>query len=81
MTTKYQVTDSKGQLHKRVTKDRTYTHAVVYHIPAQPAGNGWKARDAYSKASWCGRADLAHKEANVWCRHGWAVEIIPVVEA
>lgn len=37
MANKFQVTDSKGQVHKRTSKDRTYTHAVVIHYAARPA--------------------------------------------
>ena len=79
MTTKYQVTDSRGQVHKRTTMNRTYTHAVVCHMPEMPdryhPDKPWPAR---SSASWCGRADLAEKEAARWRKHGYPVEIIPI---
>lgn len=77
--TKYQITDSRGQVHKRAT-DRTYTHAVVFHVPGIPADGPWPARPGYSKAAWCGRADLAGKQAAMWQTVGYAVEIIPVGE-
>lgn len=78
MTTKYQVTDSRGQVHKRTSKaGRVYTHAVVTHYPACPAEGNWAAREAYSKASWSGSLHLAHKEA---ARRSScvSVEVIPV---
>jgi hypothetical protein len=77
---KYQVTDSRGQIHKR-TSDRTYTHAVVHHVPApRPEDKIVWASEAYSKARWCGRADLARKEAAGWQANGFEAEIIPVGE-
>jgi hypothetical protein len=89
MATKYQVVDSQGQVHKRTTKDRTYTHSVVHHVKGHkkgdvvPYGDGTTyiaTRDTEdrSAANWCGNAGLAEKEANVWRKHGWDVEIIAV---
>jgi hypothetical protein len=87
MSSKYQVADSKGQVHKRTTKDRTYTHCVVHHRPAIAAstvidreGNpiDFEAYDAITRANWCGSEELARKEASVWEKYGYAVEIIPI---
>lgn len=77
---RYEVTDSRGQVHKRKSP-RVYTHAVVHHAPARAATGNYRASEAYSKAAWCGRADLANKEASVWSKHGWQVEIIPIPAA
>lgn len=78
MSTKYQVVDSRDQVHIRTTQDRTYTHAVVYHIPARAAGDPaphFLAREAHSKAAWCGSRALAEKEARSLGKH-YKVEII-----
>lgn len=77
MTTKYQVVDSRGHTHTRGTKERTYTHAVVIHIPARAAGDPaphFLAREAYSKSAWCGSRALAEKEARAW--RSYETEII-----
>jgi hypothetical protein len=72
---KYRVVDSRGQEHTR-TSPRTYTHAVVHHVPDRPAADGWPDRKGYSQAAWCGRADLAETEAARWRKHGWQAEVI-----
>jgi hypothetical protein len=53
MPTKY-IAKLEGKIvGKRTTRDRTYTHAVVVqHADAEPV-----------VATWCGRPDLAQKEA------------------
>jgi hypothetical protein len=61
----YHVTDSLGVAHKRTT-ERVYTHAVIVR-----KGESVKGR-------WCGRADLARKEAALWAKNGWATEIVEV---
>lgn len=74
MANKYQVTDSKGQVHKRTSLERTYTHCVVVHLP--PWKNGDPAR---SRAEWARTLDLAEKNARSWRNHAEAVEIIEAV--
>ena len=81
MSTKYQVTDSRGVVHKRTTAERVYTHCVVCHRKAIPAGNGWLDRPARDYVSWAGRLDLAQKIARGWTgEYADGVEIIPAVE-
>jgi hypothetical protein len=63
MTTTYTVTDRTGRVHKRKSKDRTYTHAVVFFHPAVPATETYSGREAFSSASWCGSYELARKQA------------------
>jgi len=82
MSTKYQVTDSRGQVHKRTTKERTYTHAVVIHCGIIPANENWREQPAKTIVQWAGRPDLARKAADQSKKY-WgfeAVEIIPAVE-
>ncbi len=83
MATKYTVTDSKGQLHKRTSKDRTYSHAVVTHYAAIPASGDFLGCPARSTCEWAGRLDLAQKVAsrNKGTRYFEGVEIIPAVIA
>lgn len=46
---------------------RTYTHVV------------WAKKDGDFKAvAWCGREDLAQKEAKSWMKYGFQVEITEV---
>lgn len=63
---KYQATDSRGQVHKRSTTHRIYSHAVVAHI----GPSHWHGRDypARSVAEWAGRLDLAQNVARRWER-------------
>lgn len=61
---KYQVTDSRGQLHTRTT-GRTYTHVVIARK------DGWDVR-----ANWCGRLELAARTAGAFARNGWQTETI-----
>jgi hypothetical protein len=77
MATKHTVTDSKGQTHKRVSQNRVYAFAVVYHRSEQTGRDG-RVWPAFSDAKWCSRRDLAEKEAAVWRRCGDEVEIIEV---
>jgi hypothetical protein len=109
MSNKYKVTDKNGKVHKRTSRDRVYTHAVVRHWEAYSYALGWKPANAEraaemlgrghegfyydpvagdifrevlagSDASWCGRLDLAHKQAGADRKlaHVTDVEIIPV---
>ncbi len=74
---RYQVTDSRGQVHKR-TSVRIYTHAVVYHVPAQAPTKQWpRGLDGHSKAAFCGSDMLASNEAASLAKR-YAVEVIPV---
>lgn len=79
MANKYQVTDSKGQVHKRTSLNRTYTHAVVIHYAARPADGDYMGRKAYSKAAWAGSHELAAKSAAYESKWG-ETEIIEAVE-
>jgi hypothetical protein len=92
MTNKYKVTDKNGKVHKRTSRDRVYTHAVVRHwdsysydlwnvvtpeeaavmiasnaqldLSYNPATRRLqRTMPAGSDASWCGRQDLANKQA------------------
>jgi hypothetical protein len=83
MTKKYQVTDSRGKVHKRTTKSNTYTHAVVHHIKAQPAEGNWAGRPAYSRAEWAGSLTLAQNAARRWVGVPYCegVEILEAQEA
>jgi hypothetical protein len=77
MTTKYQITDSKGRVHKRTTKDRTYTHAVVLDGTYRGYNNDFSA---FTRVEWAGRLDLAQKNAaSIKARNpDWNVEIVQV---
>lgn len=77
MKTKYQVTDSRGTVHTR-SSERTYTHAVVAHMPARAAQGGMPAREDRTHAAWSGTVRLAEREANRWRNSpaGWTVEVI-----
>ena len=75
MTTRHEITDSKGKVHKRTSEGRVYSHAVVIHIPARDNGFGDRVWPAYTRVEWASRLDLAQKTA---ARYAWAsVEIIP----
>jgi hypothetical protein len=83
MANKHAITDSRGQVHKRTSLGRVYTHCVVIHFKALPAEpeKGWvHPRSAYSRAEWASNAALAEKNAASWRgkSHVDAVEIIPV---
>ena len=80
MATKYQVTDSRGQVHKRTTKDRAYTHAVVIHCGIVPAGANYREVPAKSWAQWAGRADLAQKAASQASKF-WGFEAVEIIAA
>lgn len=81
MSRKYQVTDSRGKVHKRTTKNRTYHFAVVHHIRSYESK--WRPGEIYpasSGAEWAARRDLAENVARRWQRyeHCEAIEIIEV---
>lgn len=85
MKTKYQVTDSRGEVHTR-SSERTYTHAVVAYNPGRPARKGTDpkgneitvpAEAPRSRAAWSGTHRLALREAKRWSSHpSWVVEVI-----
>ena len=66
MANKHQVVDSRGQVHRRVSISRVYTHCVVIHIKPRDADANWRARPGYSRAEWAGSAALADKNAASW---------------
>jgi hypothetical protein len=74
---KYQVTDSRGIVHKR-NSVRLYTHAVVAHVPGRPAQVGYPAHEPVTNTAWTGSPRLAEREANRWRNHSakWTVEVI-----
>lgn len=79
MATKHTATDSRGQVHKRTSQNRVYSHAVIAHWPAftRPNGAIWQAR---SSAQWAGNEHLARQYAADCQRRGAeAVEVIPAV--
>jgi hypothetical protein len=63
MTTKHTVTDSRGQVHKRVSANRVYSHAIVVHFAYRPATGNYREWPAHTRVSWASRTDLAQKEA------------------
>lgn len=64
--TKYEATDSRGKLHKRGTKNRTYTHVVVgYYTHETYTINGEEHRSE-PKVSWAGSPELAEARANTY---------------
>jgi hypothetical protein len=78
MTTKHQVTDSKGKVHKRISVNRVYSHAIVTHFPAIESSEVWRAREAYSKAEFASTLANAEKVAARSRRCGFEAEIIEV---
>jgi hypothetical protein len=47
---KHKVTDSRGQVHKRNSRDRVYTHCVVIHFRLRQGTTG----GGHSRAEWAG---------------------------
>lgn len=80
MSTKHMVLDSKGQVHKRTSANRVYSHAVVTHWKTIPAKGEYGPWPAHSKAEWSGKLELAQKVASAK-RHEFieSVEIIAAV--
>jgi hypothetical protein len=84
---KYQVTDSRGKVHKRNStgSGRTYAFAVVTHFPAAPAEGTFLAREkAYDKVEWRRDRALAEQCASQTRKYfngrGVTVEIIEAKE-
>jgi hypothetical protein len=73
MPTKHEAIDSKGQLHKRTSAGRTYTHCIVRHYAEWGPDDYGRTHLARSKASWASSLALAQKDARIF--HG-NVEII-----
>lgn len=67
MSTKYVARLNNEIVGTRVTKDRTYTHAIVVYGHSK----GPEVR------TWCGRLDLARKELSLAIRTGFSAEIVP----
>jgi hypothetical protein len=74
MARKYQVTDSRGQVHTRKS-DRTYTHAVISH--RKEGSSAWRAKQ--TDANWAGSASLAEKQAAERRRSEY-VESVEIIE-
>jgi hypothetical protein len=66
MTTKHTAIDSKGLTHKRSSKDRVYTHAIVTYFA-----------DGDTKVSWAGSLTLAQKQARSPYSAAVSTEIVP----
>lgn len=84
---KYQVTDSRGKVHKRNTKasGRVYTHAVVAFFPEYigKGEGGFEAGRVFPErggASWSGSRALAERQA-AKDRKSWRPVIIEIIEA
>lgn len=79
MATKYVARLNGEIIGKRTSKDRTYTHAIICARPA--VGNYYHGKNSKFEAAhitnWCGRLDLAQKEASRWSKMYEVVEIVP----
>ena len=73
---KYEATDSKGRLHKRGTKNRTYRYVIVGSISDdKPQYNG------PTEASWASTYELAVARKKTFVNQGFKdVEIIAAEE-
>lgn len=67
---RYEVTDPRGELHKRKSA-RVYTHLVV----ARRESDGKAAR------AFCGSESLANKQAAQWRKYGYAVVVVVIPPA
>ena len=78
----HRVTDSRGEVHIKKTV-RTYTHAVVAHLPANVTSSGGVVREASTKASWASTHRLALREAKRWEGKpmGFQVEVLEAERA
>lgn len=75
--TKYEATDSRGKLHKRGTKNRTYTHCVVAYRETDTIT--YNGQEVYlgPTVSWAGSAALAEARAKTFTGYGYPhVEIV-----
>lgn len=71
MTYKHTATDSRGQVHRRVSLNRRYSHAIVLHY------NGAANREPRSRACWASSLELAERASVTEGKHADAVEILP----
>jgi hypothetical protein len=75
--TKYEATDSKGKLHKRGTKNRTYTHCVVAYPKNETVIVGDTEYPNGPTVSWAGSPALAMARAKTFRGYGYPhVEIV-----
>lgn len=81
MATKHRVTDSRGEVHKRTSQERVYSHCVVIRFKDRPASPGYRAIPAYSRAEWASTLALAERNASSWRKpdkiYVESVEVIP----
>jgi hypothetical protein len=65
MRIKFEAVDKNGNLHKRASVRRFYSHCVVIHSAAHPPSKFWpKGVTAYSRAEWAGSRALAERSAS-----------------
>ena len=79
---RYLATDSQGETHKRSSKTRTYTHAVVAY--RTQVHHNWPTAGAehlaaYKMVSWAGSSALADSRATYFANKGFTVEIVEAV--
>jgi len=76
MATKHMVIDKNGKVHKRVSQNRSYSHAVVIHFPTVPANGNYLEWPAHTKTEWASRRELAKKVAGSYRSRGYEVEVL-----
>jgi hypothetical protein len=76
---KFQVTDSRGKIHKRTSMSRIYTHCVVIYLKGSPADKFGYAIAPHSRAEWAGNEVLATNNASRWRRCGDHVESVEII--
>lgn len=82
---KYEATDSKGRLHKRGTKNRTYRYVIVGYVAREipthhTKPQRWEISDRY-EASWASTYELAVARKKTFVNYGYQdVEIIAAEE-
>ena len=67
--TKYEATDSRGKLHKRSTKNRTYTHCVVAYRATDTITYDGKEVYIGPEVSWAGSLALAEARAKTFSNY------------
>ena len=72
----HEVTDSRGQVHKRLSRGRQYGFAIVRHFPAWSSAVSGRSGPPYSSCGWSSTRQLAEAEARRYPR-AVSVEIIP----
>lgn len=79
MATKHHVTDSRGQVHKRTSQNRVYSHCIVAHCK-EMAREGREPWPAHSTAHWA--SSLARAQATArQCHRYWGFESVEIIEA